>query len=261
MSGVSGSRTVGEVSRIVGVSVRALHHYDEIGLVVPSGRTPAGYRSYSGPDVERLHRVLLYRELGFALEKIATLLDDPDVDALAHLRRQRELLDDRIDRLHQMVAAVDTMMEVHTMGTSLTPEEQAEIFGESWLGQDYAAEAEQRWGDTDAWAQSQARTAGFTKADWQRVKADTDALEADLVTAQQDGVTPGSERANTLAETHRARVAEFYDCDHAMQVNLAESYVADERFRAHYDELSPGLAQWLRDVIVANAERHDGGAG
>lgn len=105
MSGVSGSRTVGEVSRIVGVSVRALHHYDEIGLVVPSGRTPAGYRSYSGADVERLHRVLLYRELGFTLEEIATLLDDPDVDALAHLRRQRELLDDRINRLHQMVAA------------------------------------------------------------------------------------------------------------------------------------------------------------
>ncbi len=138
MSDNEDTRTVGQVSRIVGVSVRALHHYDEIGLVVPTARTGAGYRSYSGADVTRLHRVLLYRELGFGLEEIATLLDDRDVDALAHLKRQRELLDERIDRLHQMVAAVEKMMEAHTMGIQLTPEEQREIFGDNWLGEDYA---------------------------------------------------------------------------------------------------------------------------
>jgi len=251
-----GTRTVGQVSRLVGVSVRALHHYDDIGLVVPSARTSAGYRSYCAADVERLHRVLTYRELGFPLEEIATLLDDPSVDAPAHLRRQRELLDERIDRLHQMVAAVEKMMEAHTMGTSLTPEEQAEVFGDNWLGEEYAAEAEQRWGDTAAWRQSQQQTAGFTKADWQQVKSETDELEAAYAQAMQHGVAPGSAQANSLAERHRAGIARFYDCDHAMHRNLAETYVADERYRAHYDGRAPGLAQFTRDVIVANADAH-----
>ncbi len=257
MGGVSGSRTVGQVSRIVGVSVRALHHYDAIGLVVPSSRTPAGYRSYSGADVERLHRVLLYRELGFTLEEIATLLDDRDVDAPAHLRRQRVLLDERIDRLHQMVAAVDKMMEAHAVGTALTPEEQAEIFGDRWPC--YAEEAEQRWGDTAAWAQSQARAATFSKADWQRIKDETDALEADLAAALRAGVAPGSEAADALAERHRAQIAAHYDCNHAMQVSVAGMYVSDGRFRTHHDAQAPGLAQWLHDAIVANAERAGGG--
>ncbi|MEO6880995.1 MAG: MerR family transcriptional regulator [Mycobacteriaceae bacterium] len=249
---MSEDRTVGQVSRIVGVSVRTLHHYDEIGLVRPTTRTPSGYRSYSGADVERLHRVLLYREVGLSLEEIATLLDDVDVDALAHLRRQRELLGERIDRLHRMVAAVDTLMEAHTMGTALTPEEQAKIFGEGWDG--YAEEAEQRWGDTDAWKQSQTRAAAFSKADWQRIKDDTDALEADQAAALRAGVQPGSDAANALAERHREQIAVHYDCDHAMQVAIAGMYVSDDRYQAHYDQREPGLARWLHDVIVANAE-------
>ncbi|MEU2006509.1 MerR family transcriptional regulator [Rhodococcus sp. NPDC019627] len=252
---MSEKHTVGVVAKLVGVSVRTLHHYDEIGLVTPSDRTPSGYRSYSDADVERLHRVLTYRALGFPLEEIAALLDDPAVNALAHLRRQHELLSERIDRLHEMAAAVEKMMEAKSMGIQLTPEEQNEIFGADWPGEEYAAEAEERWGDTDAWKQSQQRTAKFDKKDWQRIKAEGDALEAKLAEAMAAGVEPGSHRANALAEEHRAGIAKFYDCDHPMQVNLAEMYVADDRFRQHYDDIAPGLAQFVRDIIVANAEQ------
>ncbi|MFD4295377.1 MerR family transcriptional regulator [Rhodococcus sp. NPDC058505] len=248
--------TVGEVARLVGVSVRTLHHYDEIGLVRPSGRTPSGYRTYSAADVERLHRVLTYRELGFPLEEIATLLDDPSVDALAHLQRQRKLLEEKIDRLHRMVAAVENMMEAKQMGIQLTPEEQREVFGDDWPGEEYAAEAEQRWGDTDAWAQSRQRTAAFTKDDWTAIKAETDAIEADFAAALADGAAADSDRASGLAERHRAGIDRFYDCSHEMQVCLAQMYVADERFRKHYDDVAPGLAQYVHDAIVANAARH-----
>ena len=71
---------VGEVAALAGVTVRTLHHYDRIGLLSPSGRTSAGYRQYAPADLDRLHRVLLYRELGFSLEEVATLLDDPSAD-------------------------------------------------------------------------------------------------------------------------------------------------------------------------------------
>ncbi|MDJ0394372.1 MerR family transcriptional regulator [Rhodococcus sp. G-MC3] len=247
---------VGEVARLVGISVRALHHYDEISLVVPSGRTPKGYRSYSAQDVERLHQVLTYRELGFALDNIADLLDDPSVDAMVHLQRQRALLDVRIDRLHQMAAAVDKMMEAKKMGIQLSPEEQREVFGDNWLGDEYAVEAEERWSNSEEWKQSQSRTASFSKEDWVRVKAETDALEADFAAAMALGVAADSDEGSVLAERHRESIERYYDCGYEMHACLGEMYIADERFTKHYDDVAPGLAQYLRDAIVANAARH-----
>ncbi|WP_248489416.1 MerR family transcriptional regulator [Tsukamurella sp. PLM1] len=248
-------RTVGAIARLTGVSVRTLHHYDEISLVVPSGRTRAGYRVYSDGDVERLHQVLMYRELGFPLEQIATLLDDPAADAMAHLEQQRKLLSERIDRLHRMVAAVEDMMNSKKQGVQLTAEEQTEIFGDNWLGEEYAEEAEQRWGDTEAWKQSRNRTAQFTKDDWKRIKAEGDALEAALADGLARGVAPGSSEANALAERHRAGIETYYDCDYAMQVNLVQMYLADPRFTQHYEDIAPGLTQYVHDIVVANAEQ------
>ncbi|KAA0024794.1 MerR family transcriptional regulator [Antrihabitans cavernicola] len=247
--------TVGAVAKLVGVSVRTLHHYDDIGLVVPSDRTSVGYRTYSAADIERLHQVLTYRELGFSLAQVQEIVGADSVDAMAHLRRQRELLDERIDRLHQMAAAVEKMMEAKSMGVQLTPQEQREIFGDKWLGDDYAADAEERWGESEQWKQSQQRTAQFSKADWQKIKDDGDAFTAKLAQAMADGVEPGSTEANALAEEHRAGIAAFYDCDHAMQVKVAETYLSDERMRGYYDGVAPGLAQYVRDIVVANAEQ------
>ena len=248
--------TVGVVAGMVGVSVRALHHYDQIGLVTPSRRTAAGYRVYDDADVERLYRVLTYRELGFSLERIATLLDDPDADELHQLRAQHALLTERIDRLHRMVAAGAEMMTTKKQGIRLSAAEQSEIFGDDWRGEQYAAEAEERWGETDAWRESQKRAAGFSKEDWQRIKAETDALERRLADAMLREVTPGSAEADALAEEHRAQIGRFYDCSHEMHVGLADMYVSDPRFTAHYDEQAPGLAVYLREVIRANAEKH-----
>jgi DNA-binding transcriptional MerR regulator len=120
---------VGKVAGFAGVTVRTLHHYDEIGLLSPSGRSSAGYRSYSDADLDRLQRILFYRELGFSLDAIATIVDDPGTDAQAHLKRQRELLTGRIEQLNRMVAAVERAMEANTMGNALTPEETFEVFG------------------------------------------------------------------------------------------------------------------------------------
>ncbi|MFT3898806.1 MAG: MerR family transcriptional regulator [Gordonia sp. (in: high G+C Gram-positive bacteria)] len=252
-----GSLTVGETAELTGVSVRTLHHYDHIGLVVPSGRSWSGYRLYSDADVERLNRVLVYREVGLSLEQIATLLDDSGTDEVSQLEDQRKLLAERIDRLHRMVAALEELMATKKNGTRLTAAEQAEIFGDDWLGEEYAAEAQERWGETDAWRQSRARTSTMSKAQWQEVKDEQDALNAALVAALTAGTEPGTDEANALAERHRAAINRFYDCSHTMQVNLAQMYVADERFTKTYEDLAPGLAQWLHDTIVANAANHD----
>ncbi|WBB53565.1 MerR family transcriptional regulator [Verrucosispora sp. WMMD573] len=121
--------TVGRVAELAGVSVRTLHHYDEIGLLEPSTRTTAGHRAYSADDVERLREVLAYRRLGFGLREIADLVDDPATDAVAHLCRLRGLLLDQRDRAAAMVSAIDRELDARARGIRTTPEEQLRVFG------------------------------------------------------------------------------------------------------------------------------------
>ena len=246
---------MGAAAALVGVSVRTLHHWDRIGLVPPSGRTWSGYRVYDDDDVARIHRVLVYRELGFPLAEIGGLLDDPEVDERAHLTRQRELLVDRITHLQEMVSAVDRLKEAMTVNTPLTPEDRAEIFGTDW-NEDWQGEAEQRWGDTPQWDQSQQRTGSMSKEDWRRVKAETDALNADLAAAKRTGVDPASAEAAALVARHRASIGTFYDCTRSMQVLLARMYTQDPRFTETYDSLEPGLTGWILAAVEADARAH-----
>ena len=249
------SYSVGQVSDLAGVTIRTLHHYDEIGLLSPSGRSAAGYRIYEEVDLERLRQILFYRELGFTLEEIATIVDDPRTDAIGHLRHQRGLLTQRIERLRAMVAAIDHEMEAKTMGIRLTPEERFEVFGDFDPGE-YAEEAKQRWGGTEAYRQSQRRVATYTKEDWLRIKAEEEEVRANLAAAFMAGLAPDSEEAMAAAEAHRRHISRwFYECSYDVHRGLTDMYVSDERFRANYDALAPGLAQFIRDAAYANDDR------
>ncbi|MGW0162732.1 MerR family transcriptional regulator [Mycobacterium sp. NPDC003323] len=245
-------RTVGSVAALTGVSVRTLHHYDHIGLVAPSVRTPAGYRGYTDADVERLHMVLVYRAAGLALEEIRVLLDDPEVDELTRLQRQHALLLERAEGLQRTIKAVEELMDAHRSGIQLSAEEQVEIFGTTAFGEEYAVEAQRRWGETEQWKQSQQRAAKLTKQDWIDLKAEGDALLQDLAAAKRAGVQPGSAQADALAARHRASIERFYTCGGEMHRNLVEMYVADARFTAYYDDVEPGLAQFVHDVVIAS---------
>jgi DNA-binding transcriptional MerR regulator len=246
------AKSVGAVAALTGVSVRTLHHYDHIGLVVPSVRTAAGYRGYTDADVERLHMVLVYRSVGMPLDEIRVLLDDPDADVVEHLRRQHALLLEQADRLQHTIKAVEELMDAHRQGIQLTAAEQIEIFGTTAFGDEYAREAEERWGETAAWKQSQQRVSQFSKNDWIAVKAEVDALLDALAQAKRAGVQPGSAQANDLAARHRASIQRYYDCDAEMHRCLAEMYLADERFTRYYDDVEPGLAQFVHDIVVAS---------
>ena len=171
--------TVGQVAERFGVTVRTLHHYDEIGLVRPH-RTASGYRVYTDDDLERLRHVVVYRRLGFPLEEIGPLLDDPHADVEAHLRRQRAAVVTRLDEMRDLVAAIDRALEARMNGNALTPDEQKELFGEGF-SEEYAREAEQRWGDTDAWRQSRERAGRYGKDDWRRIAAEGEEVTARFV--------------------------------------------------------------------------------
>ncbi|HEU5265525.1 MAG TPA: MerR family transcriptional regulator [Jatrophihabitans sp.] len=252
------SYTVGRLAELAGVTVRTLHHYDHIGLVRPSGRTTAGYRVYDEADIDRLRQVLTYRRLGFGLDDIAELVGDRNVDAVGHLKRQRELLLAQEERITAMVAAIDHELEARAMGMRLTPEEQLEVFGTDKVGGEWAEEAERRWGDTEAYQQSQRRAAAYTKDDWKTIKAQADEGLRAFADAMAAGVPATDPRAMDLAEQGRQYISRwFYDCSYEAHRGLAGMYISDERFTATYDVVAPGLAQYVHDAIVANADRHE----
>ena len=247
---------VGEVAALAGVTVRTLHHYDRIGLLSPSGRTSSGYRQYAPADLDRLHQVLLYRELGFPLEEVATLLDDPSADPAAHLRRQHRLLRDRLERTSAMVAAVEKEMEARAMGISLTPEERFEVFGEHDPAQ-YEAEVEERWGDTDAYAQSKRRTAAYSKDDWVRIKAEGEDVERPVRRRAAVRRRPptrsrrwtsrrstGSRSAGTSTTARRR-------CTPASAGCTSRTSGSPRTTR----QIAPGLAQYVSTAVQANAAR------
>jgi MerR family transcriptional regulator, thiopeptide resistance regulator len=248
------SYSVGQVARLAGVTVRTLHHYDEIGLLTPDDRSGAGYRRYDDDDLQRLQQIMFYRELGFSLDEITDLVHDPDADPAEHLRRQRELLVGRLERVRRMVEAVDNAMEAYTMGISLTPEERFEVFGD-FDPAAYEEETKQRWGESDAYQQSARRTRAYTKDDWIRIKAEADVVTQGYADAMASGAAADSTVAMDAAERHRAHIARwFYDCSYDMHRGLGDLYVSDPRFTATYDNLASGLAVFVRDAIVANAE-------
>ena len=146
-------------------------------------------------------------------------------------------------------------MSAHRSGIQLTAEEQIEIFGTTEFSEEYAVEAEERWGETDAWKQSRQRVAQMTKQDWIDVKAEGDALLQALAEAKRAGVAPGSPEGDELAARHRAAIERFYECGSEMHRGLVEMYLADERFTAYYDDVEPGLAQFVHDVVIASIDR------
>ncbi|MRH90564.1 MerR family DNA-binding transcriptional regulator [Nocardia sp. SYP-A9097] len=244
--------TVGAVASLVGITIRALHHWDALGLVTPSARTPGGYRVYTAADLTRIHRVLIYRELDVPLTEIAPLLDAPTAVATEALLQQRDRLRARITHLQQMTEALDRLIEARQSGILLTPEEQVAIFGNHWKP-DWVTEAHSRWSGTPQWTQYAERSATRTATEWQQITDSTNALNAELAAAFQADIAPGTPEANALAERHRGSFTPYFDCTHSMQVCIARTYIDDPDFATYYNTLTPGLNTWLHQVISANA--------
>lgn len=249
------SYTVGEVAKLAHVSVRTLHHYDEIGLLSPSERSDAGYRLYTLVDLERLQQVLFYKELGFALDEIREVMDDPAFDRREALMTQRELVAQQAQRLEALLGLIDTTLISLEGGIRMTKEEMFEVFGD-FDPTEYEDEVRERWGETDAYKESARRTARYTKDDWARFKAESDEINSAIIALMDEGVPADDPRAMDAVDRHRKQIDEwFYPCSLEMHAALGEMYIADPRFTATYEKMHVGMARYVRDAIVANHAR------
>jgi DNA-binding transcriptional MerR regulator len=248
--------TVGQVAELTGITVRTLHHYDEIGLLRPSGRSRAAYRLYGEADLRRLHQILLFRELGFTLEVIQQLVDDPGFDRRQALETQRALLVERMGQTQAIVRGIDrALAELNGEGIMKT-EELFEGFEEA--NRQYEDEVKERWGDTEAYRESARRTKKYTKEDWKRFKVESEEAGKRWIALLAAGADPMSPAAMDLAEGARLQIDRwFYPCSPEMHRKLADMYEADPRFTATYEKMAPGMTAFVSAAIRANADRQD----
>ena len=249
---------VKEVAAIASVSVRALHHYDEIGLLVPKGRTQAGYRLYDENDLLRLQQIVIGRALGLPLEEIRRSLDDPEFDQRKALLAQKEQLQERNQQMTRMILAVEAALAVLDAKGTGDPVDMKQIF-DGFDSSQYEAEARQRWGNSDAYKESQRRTKKYSEEDWKKVGAEQATIYADAAVAKAAGKKPSDDDVMDIAERHRRSIDRwFYPCSMVMHLGLADMYESDQRFSENIDKHGPGLTMFLVEAIRANGRRQGG---
>lgn len=231
--------TVGELAKLTGITVRTLHHYDQIGLVQPSDRSRAGYRLYTDGDVLRLQQVLMYRELGVPLDEIPAMIADPQQSLAKH----REVLLAKRARIDAMLSALDVAQRLQ--GAAMTNEDVKGLFD------GYAEEARERWGETDTFKESARRTKHYGKTEWESIRREADGLYARFAELMRESAPPSDPRVRGVVEAHRAHIDRwFYPCSPEMHGRLAALYVGDPRFAANFEQVAAGLAQFIHDAIV-----------
>lgn len=241
--------TVHEVAKLAGVSERTLRYYDQFGLLPPAAATEAGYRLYSDADLKKLQRILFLRELEFPLKEIGPMLRAEANDTKLAVERHRELLQLKMERMQGLI---------DLCGRVLKGEDEMSVqeFDQTQLDNQrdqYAQEAKERWGDTEAYKESVTRTARYSKQDWANVKAEMDEVFAGF--ANLVGQSPTSPQVCAMVQKWRDLISKrFYACSDTMLKGLGEMYRADERFAKSLNAYGEGTALLMSEAMKAFCE-------
>lgn len=242
----TGRWSIGQAAARAGVSVRTLRHYDAIGLLKPSKVTQAGYRFYDEAAMARLEQILFFRELGFPLEEIRDILNHPAYDARDAMRRQKALLGMQRARIDAMIARLEEALQGRG-----TP--RPEVFRMREIEKtkaQYAQEVRERWGETSAYAESQARTGAYGAGDWAAIQAGMDERMAAFADVRT--LPPEDARVQALVADWQQYITDhFYACTDEILEGLGQMYEADERFRENIDRHGKGTAQCMARAIAA----------
>ncbi len=245
--------SIQQLSRLSGVTTRALRWYDKIGLLKPSRRTEGGYRRYGPAEVDRLQDVLYYRALGVELAQVKAILDDPSFDRLAVLRGHLAALEEEQGRIQRLIHSVQETILTQERNEIMSDERKFEAFKRQALeeyGRTFEAESREKYGDIEV-DEMITRIKGVTReryAEWERLGKEI--LEK-LSAAVAAGADPAGEAGKEIAALHRRWLTVTgNEYDVQRHRSLAELYVQDERFTAYYDREQPGCAQFLRNAVL-----------
>ncbi len=239
-----------EAAALTRLSKRTLHHYDEIGLVRPKRQDGNEYRDYTEDDLNRLEQIMLYREMGFSLAEIRDLLMTKTEDQMAMMEKHHAVLVAKRARMDRILKLIENKMNGEkTMDFKAFDMKEIEHAKEA-----YGAEAEARWGQTDAYRESQKRTSRYTEKDWEKISAE--AGEIDRAFFALKDLPPDDEKRLELAEAWRQHICKYYyNCTYEILNGLGMMYVADERFTENIDKAGKGTAKAKSDSIKVLCEQ------
>ena len=236
-------RTVKEVSKITGVSVRTLHHYDAIGLLKPTKVTEAGYRLYDDTALSRLQNILLFRELQFPLKEIKAILDSPDFDPSEAISQQIGLLELQYKHIGELIALA---REIQSKGVATM---NFNVFGKDEI-EAYKAEVIEKWGNTKAYQE-------FRQKEAARKEGSYDKLADELMTmfsklGELKHLAPDNgEVQKKISALQQFITDHYYECTKEILTGLGQMYVCDERFRNNIDKAGgDGTADFVKQAIV-----------
>ena len=235
---------ISDVAKLTGITVRALHYYDKIGLLKPSEVTESGYRVYTGTDLEILQQILFFRELDFSLEDIRKIMQNPAYDQESALRKQKELLLQKRRRINRLISLVDKTLK----GEQDMSFQQFDTTELEATKRKYAEEAKQRWGTTAAYAEYEAKSDHCSDA--QRQMTDEEGAMILCEFGRNRSLAPDSAEAQALVEKWQAHItSNYYTCTREILSCLGQMYVGDERFTQHIDQYGAGTAAFMAAAI------------
>ena len=230
-----------EFADFTGVSVRTLHYYDEIGLLMPAfvDKT-TGYRFYDEKSFLRMQEILFYRELDFSLKSIREILSSPNYDKNRVLNEQKQLLTLKKERLERLIAAIDGAVKGENVMTAFDNSE----------FEKYKTEVQEKWGNTDAYREHEARTAAYSEQQHRALAEDMDRIMAEFALCMRKDESPDSAEAQNLVKMLQNHITgNYYLCTNEILAGLGQMYVADERFRQNIDRHADGTAAFIRDAV------------
>lgn len=230
-----------EFAEFTGVSVRTLHYYDEIGLLVPAYvDRSTGYRYYDEKCLFRMQEILFYRELDFSLKSIGEILSSPNYDKSKALKDQKNLLTLKKERLERLISAIDG---------AIKGENVMRAFDNSEF-EKHKAEAKEKWGKTDAYKEHEEKTKHYSKEKWNNLAEGMNDILAEFAVCMKNGEEPDSTEAQNLVKMLQNYITEnYYLCTNEILVGLGQMYIADERFKKNIDKNADGTAAFICEAI------------
>lgn len=231
-----------EISRLTGISVRTLHYYDEINLLKPTKTTDAGYRLYDDTALERLHSILLFRELRFSLKEIKAILDSPDFDMQSALQEQIKLLELQKNRLDEIIYSAHEILTKGAENMNFSAFDKTRI-------ESYANEAKQKWGHSDAYKEYEYKHSHLTgnAGEFMQIFAEIGKLKH---------LAPNAKEVQSLIRKLQNFITgNYYTCTDEILKGLSQMYISDERFKNNIDKAGGiGTAEFTAKAIQQFAQ-------
>lgn len=241
-------KTVTEIAKQTGVSVRTLHHYDAIGLLKPTATTEAGYRLYDEDALMRLHLIIVYRELGFSLNQISAILDAPDFDRNRALEEQVALLEQKRQQLQNRITFARGLILTGVNNMNFSDFDHKKL-------DDYNVQAKAMWGKTDAYKEFEQKSNGRTREDEQELGKDLMHLFTELGSLRDQA--PGSEAVQNWVARLQAFITEhYYTCTKPILKGLGQMYAGGGSMTENIDNAggqgTGAFAQQAIDIFCAD---------